>query len=266
MLTSSQCIKNKFELKPFKTLLLQSDSLPSRPPTFRPAYSVAACRMRWSGLMGVISSLRLSRRRSLSTQREDLPFPHGDKLDFMTAAKILFTTPPNPKKFGIDFHLVQFFFACMPSLAVYLVAQYARHDIRKREAELEMKKKTEEETKEKNLDSDSADAGQDPDLVQVKKRLDALEESVKEIVDKTRTLPQKGEDQSSSKLDTVSPPDRNNKSSSAAANSQTGSSTESKVSVSTSGPAQESVVKSPPVISVDKDEQRGKSGDKNEKC
>ncbi|KAF3790238.1 hypothetical protein EJ110_NYTH16799 [Nymphaea thermarum] len=141
--------------------------------------------------------------------------------------------------------------------------------------ELEMKKKTEEETKEKNLDSDSAEAGQDPDLVQVKKRLDALEESVKEIVDKTRkTLPQKGEDQSSSKLETVAPPDRNIKSSSAAANSQTGSSansqtgsssTESKVSVSTSVPAQKSVVKSPPVISVDKDEQRGKSSDKNEK-
>uniref|UniRef100_A0A7N2LN91 Uncharacterized protein n=1 Tax=Quercus lobata TaxID=97700 RepID=A0A7N2LN91_QUELO len=34
----------------------------------------------------------------------------------------------------IDFHLVQLFFACMPSLAVYLVAQYARYDMRKMEA------------------------------------------------------------------------------------------------------------------------------------
>ncbi|KAI8544222.1 hypothetical protein RHMOL_Rhmol08G0279100 [Rhododendron molle] len=34
----------------------------------------------------------------------------------------------------IDFHLVQFFFACMPSLAVYLVAQYARYEMRRMEA------------------------------------------------------------------------------------------------------------------------------------
>ncbi|KAF5178934.1 stress response NST1-like protein, partial [Thalictrum thalictroides] len=39
-----------------------------------------------------------------------------DKLDFMTAAKILFTTPPKKKKFGLDFHLVQLFFCCMPPL------------------------------------------------------------------------------------------------------------------------------------------------------
>nr|DAD27349.1 TPA_asm: hypothetical protein HUJ06_028817 [Nelumbo nucifera] len=57
-----------------------------------------------------------------------------EKLDFMTAAKILFTTPPKKKKFGLDFHLVQLFFACMPSLAVYLVAQYARYEIRRMEA------------------------------------------------------------------------------------------------------------------------------------
>ncbi|CAN6466537.1 unnamed protein product [Victoria cruziana] len=225
--------------------------------------------MRWTGLTGVISSLRLSGRRGLSTQREDLPFPHGEKLDFMTAANILFTTPPKPKKFGIDFHLVQFFFACMPSLAVYLVAQYARYDIRKREAELAMEKTAEEETKEKNLDSDSTEAGQDPELVQVKKRLDALEDSVKEIADTTRkSLSQKGADQSSGKMENVALPERNNKSFSAAANPQTGSSTaESKVNVPTSGATQESMDKSSPsVISVDKDEQRGKGSDKNEKC
>ncbi|KAK4590131.1 hypothetical protein RGQ29_020616 [Quercus rubra] len=49
------------------------------------------------------------------------------QLDFVTAAKnkMLFTGPPKKKLFGIDFHLVQLFFACMPSLAIYLVAQYA---------------------------------------------------------------------------------------------------------------------------------------------
>ncbi|KAK9152758.1 hypothetical protein Sjap_000238 [Stephania japonica] len=57
-----------------------------------------------------------------------------ENLDFITATKILFTEPPKKKKFGLDFHLVQLFFACMPSLAVYLVAQYARYEIRKMEA------------------------------------------------------------------------------------------------------------------------------------
>ncbi|PPD91924.1 hypothetical protein GOBAR_DD11114 [Gossypium barbadense] len=75
-----------------------------------------------------------------------------DNLDFLTAAKILFTHPPKKKKFGLDFHLVQLFFACMPSLAVYLVAQYARYEMRKMEA-----------------------------LFEVKRRLGKLEEAVKEI-------------------------------------------------------------------------------------
>ncbi|KAL2338206.1 hypothetical protein Fmac_012652 [Flemingia macrophylla] len=38
----------------------------------------------------------------------------------MTAAKILFTDPPKKKQFGFDFHLVQFFFACLPSLGMRL--------------------------------------------------------------------------------------------------------------------------------------------------
>ncbi|KAI5351058.1 hypothetical protein L3X38_003949 [Prunus dulcis] len=67
-----------------------------------------------------------------------------DKLNFMKAAKILLTGRPSKKKFGLDFHLAQLFFACMPSLAVYLVAQYARYEIRRMEAELEEKKKKEE--------------------------------------------------------------------------------------------------------------------------
>ncbi|KAJ6934276.1 hypothetical protein NC651_009345 [Populus alba x Populus x berolinensis] len=57
-----------------------------------------------------------------------------DNLDFMKAAKILFSDPPKKKKFGIDFHLVQLFFTCLPSLAVYLVAQYARHEMKKMDA------------------------------------------------------------------------------------------------------------------------------------
>ncbi|KAK9281735.1 hypothetical protein L1049_004639 [Liquidambar formosana] len=105
-----------------------------------------------------------------------------DKLDFMTAAKILFTTPPK-KKFGIDFHLVQFFFACLPSLAVYLVAKYACYEIRRMEAEVELKKKAEEEKKAKEMETSAAEKemGSDPELLQVKMRLEKLEETVKEI-------------------------------------------------------------------------------------
>ncbi|KAJ4957530.1 hypothetical protein NE237_024641 [Protea cynaroides] len=114
-----------------------------------------------------------------------------EKLDFMTAAKILFTTPPKKKKFGLDFHLVQLFFVCMPSLAVYLVAQYARHEIRRMEAEVELKKKQEEEkAKEIELKAveEKEEFGSDPELLKVKVRLDALEETLKEIVVETKKL------------------------------------------------------------------------------
>ncbi|RVW35686.1 hypothetical protein CK203_103491 [Vitis vinifera] len=71
-------------------------------------------------------------------------------------------------------------------LAVYLVAQYARYEIRRMEEELELKKKqTEEEEKEKELESNAAEEigeGSDPELLKVKVRLDKLEEAVKEIV------------------------------------------------------------------------------------
>nr|CAN80803.1 hypothetical protein VITISV_018153 [Vitis vinifera] len=70
--------------------------------------------------------------------------------------------------------------------SVYLVAQYARYEIRRMEEELELKKKqTEEEEKEKELESNAAEEigeGSDPELLKVKVRLDKLEEAVKEIV------------------------------------------------------------------------------------
>ncbi|XP_038971971.1 uncharacterized protein LOC103712158 isoform X1 [Phoenix dactylifera] len=112
-------------------------------------------------------------------------------LDFMTAAKILFTTPPKRKKFGLDFHLVQLFFACMPSLAVYLVAQYARYEIRRMEAEVELKKKqAEEEEKAKEAEVSSVEEEPDSELSKVKVRLGALEEAVKEIVDEKKKISQ----------------------------------------------------------------------------
>ncbi|CAK8574579.1 unnamed protein product [Lathyrus sativus] len=109
-----------------------------------------------------------------------------ENLDMMTAIKILFTDPPKKRKFGFDFHLVQFFFACMPSLAVYLVAQYARYEIRTMEAEVEQKrkKKEEEEAKEreKELELNPPEEKEaNPLLSEVNERLDKLEETVKEI-------------------------------------------------------------------------------------
>ncbi|MED6119466.1 hypothetical protein PIB30_012105 [Stylosanthes scabra] len=112
-----------------------------------------------------------------------------ENLDMMTAAKILFSENPNKKKFGFDFHLVQFFFACLPSLAVYLVAQYARYEMRKMEADVEKKRKQKEEEEAKEKEKEMAlnppeekEAKSNPELVEVKERLEKLEETVKEIV------------------------------------------------------------------------------------
>ncbi|KAM5574467.1 hypothetical protein ABKV19_013757 [Rosa sericea] len=112
-----------------------------------------------------------------------------DKLDFLTAAKMLFTDPPKKKKFGLDFHLVQLFFACMPSLAVYLVAQYARYDMRKMEAELEQKKKKQEEEKVEEIELNATkekEARSVPELSEVRERLEKLEETVKGIAAETK--------------------------------------------------------------------------------
>lgn len=109
-----------------------------------------------------------------------------NNIDFMTAAKILFTDPPEKKKYGLDFHLVQLFFVCLPSLAVYLVAQYARSEMKKMDAELELKKQAEFEAKAKEMELKAAEekaaAASDPRLLEVKERLAKLEETMKEIV------------------------------------------------------------------------------------
>ncbi|XP_050375584.1 protein MNN4-like [Argentina anserina] len=125
-----------------------------------------------------------SRHDGLSSYDESLK--KLDKLDFATAAKMLFTEPPpKNKKFGLDFHLVQLFFACMPSFAVYLVAQYARYEMRKMEADQEQKrKKEEEEEKVKEIELSAAkekEARSAPEILEVRERLEKLEEAVKEI-------------------------------------------------------------------------------------
>ncbi|XP_070007359.1 eukaryotic translation initiation factor 3 subunit A-like [Nicotiana sylvestris] len=108
----------------------------------------------------------------------------------MTVAKMFFADPPKKKKFGFDFHLVQFFFACLLSLAIYLVAQYSRYEMRRMEAEAELKKKAEEEAKAKakemELMAEEEKQVTDPQLSEVKARLDKLEETLKEIVVKSK--------------------------------------------------------------------------------
>ncbi|XP_021859615.2 uncharacterized protein [Spinacia oleracea] len=116
-----------------------------------------------------------------------------DNLNFMKAAKILFSAPAKKKTFGLDFHLVQLLFALMPSLAVYLVAQYARYDIKKMEAELELKKKADEKQKAKEMEAaavlEKEAESANPELLMVKERLEALEETLKDIVVETKKRP-----------------------------------------------------------------------------
>lgn len=136
-----------------------------------------------SGTSSTNNGANSSDKAESSLAKYDESYRQLDNLNFMTAAKILFTDPPKKKKFGLDFHLVQFFFALMPSFAVYLVAQYARYEMRRMEEELEQKKKKEEEeAKAKELELKEKESESVPGLLEVKTRLDKLEEAVKEIV------------------------------------------------------------------------------------
>eukprot|EP00850_Spirogloea_muscicola_P005380 SM000024S07842 [mRNA] locus=s24:856858:858429:- [translate_table: standard] len=70
------------------------------------------------------------------------PEPGGGRADdqelsFLKAAQILLSPPPRPRKFGWDFHMVHFVIALIPSLGVYLVAQYAHGEMAKYEKERE---------------------------------------------------------------------------------------------------------------------------------
>ncbi|XP_074312719.1 uncharacterized protein LOC141648134 [Silene latifolia] len=136
---------------------------------------------------GGVNSSKFSDKRDLD--RLDA-YRDLDDLNFTKAAKILFSSSsPKKKKFGFDFHLVQLFFALMPSLAVYLVAKYSRYQMRKMEAELELKKKAEEEKKAKEMEATAADEKEpetNSELLKVKERLEALEATIKEIAVETK--------------------------------------------------------------------------------
>ncbi|KAG2324523.1 hypothetical protein Bca4012_039037 [Brassica carinata] len=124
---------------------------------------------------------------SVVVSRYDETYKKLDKLDFVTAAKILFTEPPKKNKFGLDWHVVQFIIVCLPSLAVYLVAQFARRKMKIMDAELGEKKRKEEEKKareeaeKKALEEAEATKSQE-ELMEMKMRLGKIEETIKEIV------------------------------------------------------------------------------------
>ncbi|KAG8046905.1 hypothetical protein GUJ93_ZPchr0008g12739 [Zizania palustris] len=126
------------------------------------------------------------------------------------AFHIMSTVPPKRKEFGLDFHLVQLFFVCLPSLAVYLVAMYARKEIKRMEAEAEEKRKKDEELeKEKQLEADSIKDNTDSKLSSVLVRLDTLEGVVNEIVDAKKKGPTPGfSNEEAMKKGETSSPDR----------------------------------------------------------
>ncbi|XP_024018660.1 protein MNN4 [Morus notabilis] len=148
-----------------------------------------------------------SEKAESSLTKYDETYRQLDNLDFTAAAKILFTHPPKKRKFGIDFHLVQLFFALMPSFGItfyqlkqksslkkkkknhygkssFVFVMLDRHKLPLRELE-QKKKKEEEEEKAKELElkaTQEKEAESVPELLEVKTRLEKLEETLKEIV------------------------------------------------------------------------------------
>lgn len=134
-----------------------------------------------SGKRGPSLEEQESARRALEAAARE------DRLDFATAAKILMTTPAKERKFGWDFHLVQFFFACLPPLAAYLLAQYSRHEqrrmLKEQDAKLEKIIDAEFETE---VEAELQEAAiilstNDTDLASLSLRLQALEARLKQL-------------------------------------------------------------------------------------
>ncbi|XP_013628060.1 PREDICTED: uncharacterized protein LOC106334297 [Brassica oleracea var. oleracea] len=124
--------------------------------------------------------------------RYDETYKKLDKLDFVTAAKILFSAPPKKNKFWVlsllDWHIVQFIIVCLPSLAVYLVAQYARRKMKIVDAVsfhflfiTKLISREKEEAEKKALEEEAATKSQD-ELMEMKQRLRKIEETINEIV------------------------------------------------------------------------------------
>lgn len=98
----------------------------------------------------------------------------------MKATDILFSEeqPKQKKKFGWDFHLWQAFVACLPSVAVYLTAQYARRDMRRMEAEREKQIAEKSKIAEQNQEQEARKV---PGFQILEDRLDKMEEKISKI-------------------------------------------------------------------------------------
>lgn len=104
----------------------------------------------------------------------------------MKATDILFSEAPKEKKFGWDFHLWQFFVACLPSFAVYLTAQYARREMRRMEEERERENAEKLKTEEKDRKEETRKL---PGFQTLEARLDAMEEKIREMeLTKAKTI------------------------------------------------------------------------------
>ncbi|KAI3925207.1 hypothetical protein MKW92_033589 [Papaver armeniacum] len=134
-----------------------------------------------------------SKAIAVKPMRDDDAYRQLENLDFMTAAKMLLRILQRKRNLGtslyltllplllqLDFHLVQFFFCCLPSVAVYMVAQYARYEIRRMEAKAK--------GLEANASKESEEAASAGELLKVNDRLEALEEAFKEIVVEKKKL------------------------------------------------------------------------------
>ncbi|KAG6787883.1 hypothetical protein POTOM_003928 [Populus tomentosa] len=109
----------------------------------------------------------ISEKTESNVSKSDDVYRQLDNLDFMKAAKILFTGPPKKKKFG------------------YIVEHVI--GLRFSYGELEKKKKVEEEkAKEEELKAIEEKAQSESELLEVKERLVILEEVVKEIAVESR--------------------------------------------------------------------------------
>ncbi|CAI0473946.1 unnamed protein product [Linum tenue] len=115
-------------------------------------------------------------KQPASITRYNETYSQLGKLDFMTAAKILFAETPKQKKFG-DIVIL-----CVT--AVYLVAMYARREMERVETEFQQKKKKEEETRaeEEEQKALEVEAKSNAAISEVKERVDKLEVALNEIV------------------------------------------------------------------------------------
>ncbi|KAH7423716.1 hypothetical protein KP509_12G069800 [Ceratopteris richardii] len=137
------------------------------------------------------SPLHLAKSESAASL-SNLP-AQPQELDFFKTADILFSEedPKRRKKFGWDFHLWQAFVACLPSVAVYLTAQYARYDMRRIEAEREREAAEKREVVEKKEDEEAL---KKPGFRVLHERLGKMEEKISELESKATQTAGKVED------------------------------------------------------------------------